>query len=137
MESPASGANLADFQMVASRPLGNGSAAVCDDGPAPDEPIGGVPAVDPPDFGSSQTSIDAINDLACRFDTHLTTTTACTKNALGNFSFVRPDTLIQYCTAPALGAELALPSGDTTLTLQIRDTSGNIGNQAQIIVRVP
>ena len=58
---------LPHFQIVASRALGNGSAAMCDDR-APAEPIGGVPAVNPPMFGGSQAVSNAINDLSCRFD---------------------------------------------------------------------
>jgi YVTN family beta-propeller protein len=136
VDSPSSGVVRPDLQIQATRPLGNGSAALCDDGPAP-EPLGGVPGIDPPSFGPSQMITDALNDFACRFDVHLTSGTACTLNQLGNFAFVRPNTTTQFCTVPALGRELALPSGETLFTVQLRDTGGNIGNQTQIIVRVP
>jgi hypothetical protein len=36
-----------------------------------------------------------------------------------------------------VGVELLFPSGRNILTVQVRDTGGNIGNQAQIIVDSP
>src|SRR5262249_37056916 len=50
----------AAVQILADRPLGNGSPAVCDTTPPN---IGGVPAVPSLDFGASQMVTDAINDL--------------------------------------------------------------------------
>jgi len=53
---------LPSFQIITSRPLGNGSPGVCDKGPPP--MIGGVPAVDPPMFGGSQAAANAIRTAA-------------------------------------------------------------------------
>jgi len=136
----ATGSSRASLQILASNALGDGSPAVCDVGPRPDEPIGGVPAVNPIDFGASQQITDAINDFACRFDFHTGADTACTLDELGNFAFaskaVEPGTR-QYCAVPAIGRELAFPSGDTTLTVQLVDSGGNVGNTATLILRIP
>jgi hypothetical protein len=124
----------AAVQVLADRALGNGSAAVCDDA-LPN--IGGVPAVPSLDFGGGQMVSDAINDFGCRFDVHTTTLTACTFDELGNFSYVKPLTTLQFCTAPALGQEMSLKPGLTRFKAQIADTAGNIGSTAQFVVRVP
>lgn len=136
----ASAPARADVQVMASRSLGNGSAAVCDVGPLPDL-IGGVPGFSPPNFDpASEAVTDAINDFACRFDLHTTPAQACTLDDLGNFAFAGEEvttTTRQFCSVPAVGAELQFPSGETLLAVQLRDTGGNIGNRGQIIVRVP
>lgn len=134
-ESPASGSVRADLQIEANRMLGNGSGAVCDVGPPP--ALGGVPAVNPFNWGPSQTVTDALNDFACRFDTHLTSPTACTFDKLENYAFIVKGTTMQFCSVPSVGAELRFPSGETELTVQLRDVGGNLGNQTSIIIRVP
>ncbi|HEY0300522.1 MAG TPA: hypothetical protein VGC36_04275, partial [Rhizomicrobium sp.] len=125
---------LPDLQIVASRALGNGSAKVCDDASNP--PIGGVPAVDPPMFGGSQQSADAINDFACRFDFRGTTAEACTRNASQDAAFIFSNSRGQYCTLAGVGAELAFPVGDTKLTARVRDVLGAPGQTSSIIIRV-
>jgi hypothetical protein len=139
VDNQASGSSRADLQVLADRSLGNGSTAVCDVGPAPD-PLGGVPGADPIDFGSSQTVTNAINDFACRFDVHNTSVTACTLDDLGNWAFASKEVVVQtrqFCTAPAIGREMAFPSGDTLLVVQLLDTAGNLGDQARLVLRVP
>jgi len=125
---------LPDFQIVASRPLGNGSAAVCDAGL--NQLPGGVPAVVPPVFGGSQTVSNAINDLSCRFDARTASTVACTRNAFQVDGFVSPASRIQFCTTPGVGAEFAFPIGDTTLTARVLDVVGQPGPPANIVIRV-
>ncbi len=93
--------------------------------------------MNPPDFGPSDAITDILNDFACRFDDHPNIESACTFNELGNFAFQRPNTERQFCSAPSIGTELELPSGQTFFTVQLRDTAGNVGNQKQLIVRVP
>ena len=123
---------LPNLQIVVSRPLGNGSPAVCDSmGPN----IGGVPAVDPPDFGGSQASINAINDLGCRFDAR-TADLACTRNASDDPAFVATRTTVQFCPTVDIGAEIAFPDGDTRVTARVTDASGQPGLTASIIIRV-
>ena len=137
VDSPSSGSVRADLQILVSRPLGDGSAAVCDTGPFPDAPIGGVPGTDPLEFGPGQQVTDALNDLACRFDVHLTSARACTFDDLGNFSFAAADSERQFCTVPAIGIELRFPSGDTDVVARVLDTDDNVGSTARMVVRVP
>jgi hypothetical protein len=126
---------LPDFQIIGDRPIGNGSAAVCDDGPLPF--LGGVPAVVPPAFGGSQEVADAINDFSCRFDVRtMAGTGPCTRNALGVFSFVGADSTVQFCTRSGVGAELTFPQIDTFLTVRGRDVLGAAGPSDTIIIRV-
>ena len=125
-----------DIQILSNRDLGNGSVAVCDNGPLPDAPLGGVPGIDPPDFDpTSQEVADALNDFGCRFDVH-TPDSPCTNNDAGNPAFVSPDTTVQYCTQAVVGAEMHFPRGDTVLTVQVRDAGGHIGLPASFVVRV-
>ena len=113
---------LPDFQIVARNPLGNGSVAVCDDGSGID-PIGGVPGTDPPVFGGTQESADAINDLSCRFDARGSGETGpCTRDELGDFAMASPESAVQFCTSSGVGAEIAFPLGDTLLTARGRDS---------------
>jgi len=125
---------LPNFQLLSSNPLGNGSTAVCDDGPDP--PIGGVPAVNPPMFGGTQASANAINDLGCRFNARVTTGDACTKNSQQDPSFVNPATRVQFCPAIGVGSELTFPVGDTRLTVRVTDIIGQPGPPSSIIIRV-
>ena len=125
---------LPNLQVVVSRPLGNGSSAVCDDGPDP--PIGGVPAVDPPMFGGSQASANAINDLACRFNARATTGDACTRNNQQDPSFVVASTRVQFCPAVGVGSEIAFPVGDTRVTVRVTDIIGQPGPAKSVIIRV-
>jgi hypothetical protein len=122
---------LPDLQIVSSRNLGNGSTDVCDNVPGF---LGGVPALDPPSFTDSNGPV--INDFSCRFDVRSTSGDACTIDATSAFSFVNPQTTRQFCTVPAVGAEIAFPLGDTRLTVRVRDTFGFPGLPASIIVRV-
>jgi len=125
---------LPDFQILVSRPLGNGSTKVCDDGSIP--PPGGVPAVNPPMFGGSQDSANAINDLACRFDYRGTSSEACTRNVSQDAQFVVSTSRAQFCTASGVGSEIAFPIGDTRVTVRVRDNLGAPGPASSMIVRV-
>jgi hypothetical protein len=139
VDNQASGSSRADLQVRADRRLGNGSKTVCDLGPLPD-PIGGVPGPEDIDLGSAQAVTDAINDFACRFDVHNTSATACTLDDLGNWAFASDEVVLQtrqFCTAPAIGREMAFPSGDTLLTVQLVDTGGNLGDEAKLVLRIP
>lgn len=131
--SPADPNVLPDLQVLVSRPLGNGSLAVCDAGPAP--PIGGVPATTPAAFGGSQAVADAINDLGCRFDARSATAQACTRDNFGTYGFTAAST-VQFCTSPGVGAELAFPVGDTIVTARVRDVAGQPGQAMSIAIRV-
>ncbi len=125
---------LPDLQVVVNRPLGNGSPAVCDDGPAP--PIGGVPATVPRAFGGTQAIANAINDLGCRFDGRSSTMLACTRDSFGNYGFTNAASTVQFCTSPGVGAELAFAVGDTIVCARVRDVLGQPGQPSCIAVRV-
>jgi hypothetical protein len=128
-----------DIQIEANRALGNGSAAVCDIGPAPNQPIGGIPGINPPSFDpTSQMVADALNDFGCRLDSH-TASDPCTLTDNDIPRLVASDTSTQFCTAGVVGHEVEFPQGDTLLTVQWRDTATvpNLSLPRQIIVRVP
>lgn len=115
-----------DLQVQVDRPLGDGSAAVCD--------AGGVSPVSPPDFALTQAVSNAMNDLACRFDPATVPGLACTRSESGEPAFLDAATAAQFClhvTEP-----LALPSDDTRLTVRVRDRAGKVGAAAVAIVRV-
>jgi len=124
-------AGLPDLQIEVSRNLGQGSAAVCDTGPTGD----GVPGFDPPNFDGSPAVLDAVNDLACRFQANLTSSDACTKNLFGVEAFEAPDTTRQYCAV--VTGKMPFSGGDTVVAVQLRDTSGVLGPREEIVVRVP
>jgi hypothetical protein len=140
---PGDSTALPNLQLLVSRSLGNGSAAVCDVGPPPD--IGGVPAVDPPMFGGTPASADAINDLGCRFDARTipndggtgTGRRPCTHNANGDGAFVNAQSRVQFCSELGVGAELAFPPGDTRVTARVTDEADQPGPPTSIIIRVP
>ncbi|MGD9765486.1 MAG: hypothetical protein AB7V27_17455 [Candidatus Binatia bacterium] len=126
---------LPNLRIAVSRALGNGSAAVCDDGP--EQPIGGVPAVDPPAMGGNQAVANAINDLGCRFNARVNADLACTRDNNGNFNFAKPQAgVVQFCPVVGIGSELSFPLGDTRVTAWVTDNIGQPGQPKSIIVRV-
>jgi hypothetical protein len=129
-----------DLQLLVSQPLGDGSAAVCDNMP-PD--AGGIPAVNPTDYAFTQPISDAINDLGCRFVDGLgrplgrsTSQDACTLalDGSGEFRFVSPGSTTQFCGA--IAPPFAFPLGDTLVTVRLRDQGKNLSLPAQIVIRV-
>jgi len=135
---PADPAVRPDLQVLVSRPLGDGSTDVCDN-TAP--LIGGVPAVNPPDYSLTQPISDAINDLGCRFLNgsglplgRSSAGEACTVQPDGQFRFVGSGTTMQFCNM--IGRPFAFPAGDTLVTLQLRDEGGNLSLIGKMIVRV-
>jgi len=132
-------AGAPDLQIQATRALGDGSTAVCDDTPPI---IGGVPAINPPNFSDDPSVADRLNDLGCRFIDGLGRKigrncgeeTACVLGLDGQFTCVEPDTTLQFCGF--IGQILAFPSGDTTVTVRVRDILGNLGPPKQLIIRI-
>ncbi len=114
-----------DVQIQSNRPLGDGSAILCD---------GGVTAVSPPSFGSGQAITDALNDLVCGATVWTAPAFACTQDEFGNPSFVSANPLVQYCIQ--ISRDLAFPAGDTILTVRLRDLLGNLGPEQRLMVRV-
>jgi hypothetical protein len=133
----ASGTSFPDLQIEVSRPLGNGSAAVCDrSGSMP----GGVPAVDPPTFDDTPAVIAAANDLSCRFvdgsDQPVARTNdgACVMFPSGDFRFANAASTAQFCGF--VTGVMEFPQGDTRVTARLRDQAGNPGVPAQIAIRI-
>lgn len=133
--SPSNPNILPQFQILTSRPLGNGSVLMCDAGPSPNL-IGGVPAVVPATFGGSQAVSNAINDLSCRFDAR-NSLTACTRDPFSQSEgFTAAGTTVQFCTRTGVGVELAFPIGDTILSARVLDDLNQPGPPQSIVIRV-
>jgi hypothetical protein len=126
-----------DLQIEVNRNLGNGSAAVCDNSSGH---FGGVPGIDPISFDLTQMISDAMNDLGCRFDDGAGTPqgrqpdSACVLFPDGEFRFVDSTATIEFCAT--VTAALAFPPGDTVVTARVRDQTGTIGPERQIVVRI-
>lgn len=137
-----------DLQIQVNRPLGNGSPEVCDNSlPL----IGGIPAIDPPDFEITDAVSAALSDLGCRFvdgqgvPGDRGPSEACTSFPDGNFGFVcgssaslpceNGRSTVQFCSDFVVTG-WGFPPGDTLVTVQLRDEAMNIGVPAQMIVRI-
>jgi hypothetical protein len=114
-----------DLQIESSHPLGDGSAAVCSDG---------VPAIDPPDFGPTQTIANALNAFACNFGSATSASFACTQDQFGTTSFLGVGSKVQFCVQ--LGRALLFPGGETTVSVRLRDSIGTLGPEQQLKLRV-
>lgn len=123
-----------DLQMLVTNDIGDGSPLRCDVGPAP-AASGGVPGFNPPLFGPGEDITLALQDIACRFSLHKTSSEACTKDSFGNFSYLGSGTRRQYCFAVSLNA--AFPPGQTVVAVQLVDAIGNIGPIKEIVVDTP
>lgn len=126
-----------DLEIQVSRALGDGSTAICDTVP-PDD--GGVPAIDPPQLDGDDGICDALNDLGCRFVDGAgeaqgrTCSEGCVLFPSGELGCVSDRATIQFCGRMAKSAEF--PVGETLVTTRVRDTAGNFGEPAQIVVRI-
>ena len=129
----------ADLQIQVTRPLGNGSVEVCDNDPPL---VGGVPAINPPMFSSEQGIAGVMNDLSCRFVDGQNQTVGrncngdpCIMRPNGQFGCAGAESLTQFCGL--ISQNLSFRSGDTLVSVRVRDTQGNFGPVSQIIVRIP
>ncbi len=127
-----------DLQVQSTRPLGNGSTAVCD---VTEMSFGGVPGIDPPRLEEPEELADALNDFGCRFIDGVGQPLAricglgCVKFESGESGCVtgnEPE--VQFCAPVAV--PLTFPDGDTLITARVRDKAGALGEPAQLIVRV-
>jgi hypothetical protein len=130
------------LQVQATRPLGDGSGAVCDIEPPL---IGGVPGIDPPRFDDSSEVVDALNDLGCRFVDGMgspvsrSCATSCVKDDDGDYACVDLATEAQFCVL--VDTLIEFPPGDTLVTVRVRDQARNglpmnLGAPQRLIVRV-
>lgn len=126
-----------DLQILVSKPLGDGSARVCDRLPPA---AGGVPAIDPPVFSDLPEVIDALNDLGCRFldgagqPRGRGKNDACVLKPDGGFDFVNSSSTVQFCGFIDVAARF--PPGEVRVTVRLRDERGQTGPTAQIILRI-
>lgn len=120
-----------DIEIQVDRPLGDGSVAVCD---ARRPKIGGIPAINPPNFAENNATISAtLNDMSCRFETFIESNGSCTLNTYGDFEFLSKDTKVQFCMVVA--RSWAFPKGDTLVSVRLRDTDGNPGPVSRFVLR--
>lgn len=121
-----------DLQIQSTKPLGNGSVAVCDVGmPNP----GGVPAIITPDFSAGDSFItNALNDFACRFGVFSRASPCTRSDASGDSRMINAAADMQFCYT--LTTATKFPPGESIVTTRLRDVQGNLGPTAQIVVRV-
>ncbi|MGD9764191.1 MAG: hypothetical protein AB7V27_10790 [Candidatus Binatia bacterium] len=125
------------IEFLVSRPLGDGSLAVCDQQPPL---IGGVPAVNPPHFSEDPEVLAAIADLGCRVNDGTgnplgrNAAAACTRDlgAVYNFTDARSD--LQYCLP--IARPWGFAPGDTVVAARVRDLRGNVSAVREIVVRI-
>jgi hypothetical protein len=126
-----------DLQVEVSRPIGDGSATVCDN---TEGHFGGVPGIDPASFDDTQAISDALNDLGCRFNDGTGTPggrdadSACVQFADGEFRFVDTSATVEFCGF--ISFPLRFPDGDTIVTARVRDSNGIAGPPRQIVIRI-
>lgn len=98
---------------------------------------GGIQGISPPDFGPTVDITNALWNFSCRFQAFSTGDT-CLLDAYGNQNAWANPTVtpsVQFCDIVTVTK--AFPPGDSILTVQLRDTSQNLGPTAQIVIRVP
>lgn len=135
---PPDPATRPDLQIETSRSIGSGDLVPVDCRSGLDPGMwGGVPALPVPDFGGGQEITDLLTDFACRF-TAPTSDAPCTLDSTGQVSRLNPnptDTSVQQFCGPVSLTE-SFPLGDTVLTVRVRDSALDLGDPAQIVVRI-
>ena len=134
---PADPSVRPDLQVEVSRPIGDGSATVCDN---TEGHFGGVPGIAPASFDGTQAISDALNDLGCRFNDGTGTPggrapdSACVQFPDGEFRFVDTSATVEFCGF--ISFPLRFPDGDTIVTARLRDINGIVGPPRQIVIRI-
>lgn len=118
------------MMMLSERKLGNGSPQI----DCRTLPLGGVPGFSALDFNAGSAVTTALADMACRFELAQSSQFACTRDRYGNFAFLSPSTTRQFCSQ--FGNIVEFPTGRTTVAVQLRDTSGNLGPRYEFVVVV-
>lgn len=135
---PVPPSNRPDLQIESTQSMGpNPLNTQCASGPA-SSGGGGILGINPPDFGPDMGSVptitNALTNFACRFQVFSPSQPCTYTDASGMPKPVKGSAVVQFCDAVTSTA--AFRPGDSLVTVQLRDTSGNIGPTAQIIVRV-
>jgi hypothetical protein len=126
---------MPNLQIESSQNMGNASNPVCSSSGTLNL-NGGIPGIDPPDFSARPDIINTLQSFAIWFK-YQSPGSACTfAPGGGSYAYVSvsPSATAQFCDA--MNAAQAFPPGDSLLTVQLKDTGGNVGPTAQIIVRV-
>ncbi|MFN8628707.1 MAG: hypothetical protein U0587_22395 [Candidatus Binatia bacterium] len=135
--SPSDPGVRPDLQVLLSRPLGDGSLAVCDALP-PSQ--GGVPGSASLEYANQQATANAINDFGCRVDDGtgrpqgVSVGDACTYFQDVTNHFVDPTSTVQFCAQIAYA--WSFPRGLTVIEARTRDVQGVVGPSRQIVVQV-
>jgi hypothetical protein len=124
--------DLPDLQILVSRALGDGGAAVCEK----DGHNGGIPAVPSLDFSADPATVAAINDLGCRaFErSGRPSVFPFTRTPGGSFATVSSLSTTQF--GIPIAKAWAFPVGDTVVSVRVRDQAGNVGPVREMVVRV-
>jgi hypothetical protein len=118
------------LMMLADHNLGNGSLQV----DCRTLPLGGVRGFPALDFNAGSSVTTALADMACRFEFAQSSMFACTRDNYGNFAFLNAASTRQFCFQ--VGTVSDFPTGRTTVAVQLRDTSGNLGPRYEFVVVV-
>ena len=118
------------MMMLADHDLGNGSLQI----DCRTLPLGGVRGFPALDFNGGADVNTALTDMACRFEFAQSSMFACTRDNFGNFAFLNPLSTRQFCFQ--VGNVADFPTARTTVAVQLRDTSGNIGPRYEFVVVV-
>jgi hypothetical protein len=130
---PAPPDSRPDIQIETTRPLANGAHSTCAGG----SPGGGVPGIDPPDYTPETPPgpiTSALTSFACQFEYHSGGSQCTWSGDFTNVQFVNPASTAQFCDP--MSADAPFNSGDSIVTVRLRDTAGNTGPTAQMVVRV-
>lgn len=119
-----------DLEIQANKPLGDGSEEICDQRLPK---VGGIPAINPPNFAETAKIAATLNDFSCRFQTFIESAESCTLDKYGDYSFVKSDSTTQFCMVVARAWNF--PVGDTMVSVRLRDIEGNPGPVSRFILR--
>jgi hypothetical protein len=138
LATSAYGGGVRGVEFLVSRPLGDGSPAVCD---VTAPLIGGVPGIDPLAFSDDPDVQRAIDDFGCRVNDGTgapvarSAESACTRTETSaEYSFVDEGSELQYCTP--IARAWSFPVGDTIVAARVRDVTGVVSQTREIVVRV-
>jgi hypothetical protein len=129
---------LPDLQVLVSRPLGHGSAAVCDVF-SPNQ--GGVPATPSLAYANDQAMANVTNAFGCRVDDGtgqpqgVSAGDACTYFPdTVTYHFVDASSTVQFCAQ--IASTWSFPRGLTVIAARTRDTEGFVGPPRGIVIQV-
>lgn len=129
---PGSFGDWPDIQIETTQQLGDGTRGTCANG----DPGGGVPGINPPNFtpeSSPGILTAALDSFGCQFEYHFPNALCTWSGDPTNAHYLSGSTA-QFCDQ--MSANAPFNSGDSVVTVRLRDINGNTGPTAQIVVRV-